>query len=91
MHFSAITNKMDAACNEQMYSYNSLESNGQKKKKTGRTGTSEVASAIMWFIKAYQSKAQNTYKVFIATIGCHVSLKRDAMHRQLSWLYRVLV
>ena len=32
MHFSAITNKMDAACKEQMYSYNSLESNGKKKK-----------------------------------------------------------
>ena len=30
MHFSAITNKMDAACKEQMYSYNSLESNGKK-------------------------------------------------------------
>ena len=32
MHFSAITNKMDAACKEQMYSYNSLEANGKKKK-----------------------------------------------------------
>ena len=31
MHFSAITNKMDAACKEQMYSYNSLGSNGKKK------------------------------------------------------------
>ena len=40
----------------------------------------------MYFIKAYHLKAQNTYdsKVAMATVGCHVTLKRDVMDSQFS-------
>lgn len=46
----------------------------------------EVANAIMYFIEAYHLKAQNTYdsKVAMATVGCHMTLKRDVMHGQFS-------
>lgn len=54
--------------------------------KNGGLVPVEVANAIMYFIKAYHLKAQNTYdsKVAMATVACHVTLKRDAMHSQFS-------
>ena len=57
-----------------------------QKAKNGGLVPVEVANAIMYFIKAYHLKAQNTHdsKVAMTTVGCHVTLKKDAMHSQLS-------
>ena len=57
-----------------------------QKAKNGGLVPVEVANAIMYFIKADHLKAQNTYdsKVAMATVGCYVILKRDAMRSQFS-------
>ena len=49
-----------------------------QKAKNGGLVPVEVANAIMYFIKAYHLKTQNTYdsKVAMATEGCHVTLKK---------------
>ena len=54
--------------------------------KNGGLVPDEVAYAIMYFIKAYHMKSQNTYdsKVAMATVGRHVTLMRHGMYRQLS-------
>lgn len=57
-----------------------------QKAKNGGLVAVEVANAIMYFMSAYHLKAQNTYdsKVAMITVGCHMTLKRDAMHSQFS-------